>query len=427
MTTCQGSWLAAGIVHGLAYIPLATLLIGLGLRAVEPEIEEAGLLDLSPCGVLWHITLPRAAWSICATALLLAVLVMTDYSVTDILGVRTFSEEVYTQYQLKGNRVAPILLSLPVMLILVVTFAVTSRTIRQSAQPFFQGQVGQSMRIPLKRLGKAVGYSLLMIVTGIGIVLLVRLIQQSQGLSRIASAMRSFRLEWQTTLFVSFVTGLLVAILSVGLAGVLARGRTSKKLTGLMVITLLSIPAPSLAMTLISLFNAPPPPWLSSSLTAIGLPGDPLGMIYENSAIYIIGYTLRFLPFGILLVLPSIQRIPSAFEEAMRCEGGNWLAIWGELHWPAARRSALLAGLVVMIFSFGELDIASLLQVPACPMLSIRFFQLYPLWPVCRCRGGMHRIDDHDDSAGANTIFQYQHKRPGQSPAATYTLKHSIR
>ncbi len=51
-----GSPCAAGILHGVVYMPLAAVLCGIGLLAVEPELEEAGVLRCSSWRVIVGIT-----------------------------------------------------------------------------------------------------------------------------------------------------------------------------------------------------------------------------------------------------------------------------------------------------------------------------------------------------------------------------------
>ena len=50
----------AAVVHALAALPWVVLLTGVGLCAVEPELEESALLDFGPLRVLTRITLRRA-------------------------------------------------------------------------------------------------------------------------------------------------------------------------------------------------------------------------------------------------------------------------------------------------------------------------------------------------------------------------------
>src|SRR5205814_505656 len=79
------------------------LVAGVGLCAVEPELEESAVLDFGPWRVLTHVTLRRAIGAVAAAALAVAVLTAGDMTVTDLLQVRTYAEEAYLQYVLWGN------------------------------------------------------------------------------------------------------------------------------------------------------------------------------------------------------------------------------------------------------------------------------------------------------------------------------------
>ena len=57
------------VVHALAALPWVILIVGVGLCAVEPELEESALLDYGPGRVLLHVTLRRALGAIAAAAL----------------------------------------------------------------------------------------------------------------------------------------------------------------------------------------------------------------------------------------------------------------------------------------------------------------------------------------------------------------------
>ena len=90
-----GGWRAAVWIHGMAAVAWVMLLVGVGLRYVEPELEEAALLDTSASGVFWQVTLRRAAPAAGVAALWVALTVAAEMTVTDLYQVRTFAEEIY--------------------------------------------------------------------------------------------------------------------------------------------------------------------------------------------------------------------------------------------------------------------------------------------------------------------------------------------
>ncbi|MEM6331017.1 MAG: hypothetical protein AAF790_12300, partial [Planctomycetota bacterium] len=84
-------------VHGLAAAPWVALITAAALATVDRSQEEAASLDAGPLAVLLRITLRYAGAGAAAAALWCAVLVAGEMTVTDLLRVRTFAEEVYTQ------------------------------------------------------------------------------------------------------------------------------------------------------------------------------------------------------------------------------------------------------------------------------------------------------------------------------------------
>ena len=90
----------AAIIHALAALPWVVFLVGVGLRTVEPELEESAELEMPPSRVWFQVTLRRSLGAIAAAAVAVAVLTAGDMTVTDLLRVRTYAEEAYVQFTL---------------------------------------------------------------------------------------------------------------------------------------------------------------------------------------------------------------------------------------------------------------------------------------------------------------------------------------
>jgi iron(III) transport system permease protein len=84
----------------MAAVPWVVLIVGAALRNVEPELEEAALVEGSPWQVLWRVTLRRSAAAILATALWISVAVAGEITVTDMWQLRTYAEMVYIGFAL---------------------------------------------------------------------------------------------------------------------------------------------------------------------------------------------------------------------------------------------------------------------------------------------------------------------------------------
>jgi iron(III) transport system permease protein len=84
-------------LHSIAGLPWVVLIVGRGLRAVERSLEEDALLLMPGWLVLFRVTLPRASASILAAGLCVALQTAGEITITDLMQVRTYAEEVYTQ------------------------------------------------------------------------------------------------------------------------------------------------------------------------------------------------------------------------------------------------------------------------------------------------------------------------------------------
>jgi iron(III) transport system permease protein len=85
-------------IHAIGALPWAILLIGQGMTWVERELEEDALTSVPAWRVFFTITLRRSSAAIGAAAIWIALQTATEITITDLMQVRTFAEEVYTQF-----------------------------------------------------------------------------------------------------------------------------------------------------------------------------------------------------------------------------------------------------------------------------------------------------------------------------------------
>ncbi len=109
----------AAFIHAMASLPWVVFLAGVGLRTVEPELEESALMDWPAWRVFLGVTLRRSVGAIAGAAVAVAVLTAGDMTVTDLLQVRTYAEESYLQAQLGlGQGAAGLRVTLPMLFVL---------------------------------------------------------------------------------------------------------------------------------------------------------------------------------------------------------------------------------------------------------------------------------------------------------------------
>ncbi|HJZ53821.1 MAG TPA: hypothetical protein VKE74_02625, partial [Gemmataceae bacterium] len=105
-------------VHAAAGLPWVIWIVSLALRTADPRLEDDAMLAGGPRAVLWWVLWPRVRAAAVAAGCWVVVQALTEVTVTDLMMVRTFAEEVY--FQLVGNPAgvsAAVAVTLPVWLV----------------------------------------------------------------------------------------------------------------------------------------------------------------------------------------------------------------------------------------------------------------------------------------------------------------------
>jgi iron(III) transport system permease protein len=358
-TALRGSALAVGGIHALAHLPVAIVLMGISFQAVRREIEELALMEgAGPIRVFFAVTLRSALGSVLASFLWILWWLTTDYSVSDVLLVRTFPEELYTQFALNGRPAEPALVSLPQMLIFGALLWSFRRGLFSTEGKVESGRPPRPFRLGRWRLPITLAvYCFLLLLALMPVALLVTQLGPIKDLLQFAAV---FAPEIRTSLWTSFAAGLLCAGLSPGLAWYFIRRPRWRVFLGLYVIVMLAFPAPLLGMGLIQLFNHE------------GL----LGTVYDSPCMLLLAYTVRFLPLGVLLLTSSLQNLHRELETMARVDGCGELDVLRRIVVPLSLPAVLMTLFVTMILSLGELPCSLLVTPPGYATVASRFFSM---------------------------------------------------
>ncbi len=385
----QGVWLAgmpAAIwIHGIAAIPWVVLIVGAGLRLVEPELEEQALLDASPAHVFRHVTFPACYGALGVAALWVAVTISTEMAVTDLFAVRTFAEEIYTQtvagpWLVEGRFIGPpgfipcLLLSMALILagmVLLVSVASTRRPPSRrrlltyslgSGRPLAAAAMAILLLIviavPLVNLSAKAGLVVTQTATG-----RIREWSPSKFLEMVAFAPRDYGEEFGWTLLI----GLLAATAAVAVGALLAwlacRRGIARILVWLLTAAALATPGPVIGLAVIRLLNQPAVPLLD--------------FLYSQSILApCMAQAIRALAPAILIPWFAFRSISPAVLEAARVDGaGTWRQLL-QIALPMRRSAILLAWLTSAIVATGDLAASVLTVPPGVNTLSIRIFTL---------------------------------------------------
>src|SRR5205814_1450665 len=123
------------------------LIVGVGLRSVETELEEEALLAAGAWPVLWRVTLPRSRGAIAAAALWLGLQAASEITATDVLLVPTLAEEIHTQFTMGGPDALgrTLLIALPGITLTWLALLLLVPLLERSLPPLQLGFSGQRL------------------------------------------------------------------------------------------------------------------------------------------------------------------------------------------------------------------------------------------------------------------------------------------
>lgn len=386
-------WPGAVWVHVMAALPWVVLIVGAGLWWVEPELEEQALLDGSPWQVFCRVTWRNALTSVGLAALWVLITTAGEMTVTDLFSVRTYAEELYTQYAV-GNEpghaplaVLPgvILTAVLVAAGLALCVALVSRDRPLSLRPRRVFPLGR-WRAPVGALVAAgllllVGIPLGSLCYKAGVVVSLTDEGWQRGWSlwkclgiAAASPLR-YRREFAWSLGIGALAASAAVVAGAGLAWLALAGRRATLLrrlaaAGVLAVAALglALPGPVLALGTIRLLNHP-------AWAAIGWPADV--DLYGRT---ILGPWLvlcaRGLAPAVFILWHAFRTVPPELMECAALEGaGSWTRL-GRIVLPSRLQAVGLAWLVAFAVAVADLAASVLVVPPGMTTLAIRIFDL---------------------------------------------------
>ncbi|MEN1678901.1 MAG: hypothetical protein AAGJ46_04870 [Planctomycetota bacterium] len=384
--------LGAGLVHGLAATPWVALIAGAALRCIDREEEEAALLDASPPAVLLRVTSRHAAAGLAVGALWVAVTVSAEMTVTDLLQVRTFAEEVYTQAVIGAfdprsdvpASLGPRGLAAGISLIALLGAAAIGGVRPWVVKGMAMTGAGWRWRMR-SRVTRSTAAVLLWASVGLLLAAPVASLATQAGVT-VERVGDSWRRGWSAPKLVSAVVtspwihredvatsaglGVMVATgaVAVGL-GWAWRMSCSRRpplvsLAGLAIC--LVMPGPLLGVACIGLMNHP---WDS--------PFAPLTWLYDHTlAAPWLVQMVRATPIATLVLWPALASVPNSLLDAAKAEGAGPLRRLLMVAAPMRLRALAAAWVAALAVSVGELSATKLVLPPGWTTVAERVFTL---------------------------------------------------
>ncbi len=374
----------AAFVHAVAALPWVVFLVGVGLSRVEPELEDAAVLDYPLLWVAVHVSLRRAMGSIVGAMLVVTVLTAGDMTVTDLLQVRTYAEESYIQAQLTmGQGASAVIAAGPMIAVLGVLIVWAARALLRADPARLPSGTLEPRRWSLGRWRLPVGAGCLLLVGNLVSLPIYGLIWRagrvgSPPVWSLGGLTGSVARAWpdlisptslgpwyetldSRPLVATLAWSALGATIAVSMAWPLAwlsRDRVAWR----------SVAAMSAALAL-----AAPGPVVGESLKRAYLN---LPLVHDSSAILVLAYVARTLPFALLILWPAVRTLPIEHLETARLDGmGGWRQ-FRRIGLPMTARAIVAAWSVAFVLAMGELPAANFVAEPGRWPVSLEVWRL---------------------------------------------------
>lgn len=376
------------VLHGIAATPWVALLGVAALQAVDRRREEQGLLDASSAQVLRRVTLREAAPAFVAVGVVVAVLAATEIAVTDLLRVRTFAEETYTQAaagQLTGDasdRGGMVRLLSGVGALGLIAAAALATLVSKLKPLADEDDQSTPWQIKAPCCGR-LSLLLIAITAALVVVPLGSLVYRAgvliepdeEGVRRTWSATKAVVsvavAPWQhrRELGVSLTLGATVATTAT-LLGLMAAWamRRSERWTVIVVYAAalaMAVPGPVVGVVVIRLLNQP-----------LDSPAAWLGELYGTWFAPWLAQMVRITPIAALLSWPSMASVSNDLLGAARSDGAGPFARATRILLPLCWPTIAAVWLIAFAWSVGELSATALVVPPGTPPLSVRLLSL---------------------------------------------------
>lgn len=347
------------VVLALALAPVVTSLVAIGLRAVDPSLEEAALLVAGPRRAATRILLPLIRPAIALAGLVVFSLAFSELGVPMFLRVPVYPGMVFSR--LGGVDYAPgeaFGLALPLFAVAIALLAFERRA---AGRRSFAVLGMRSREVPALRLGRARPFAVAFVAaaTLVPLAPLASLaVRAARGRGFTALPRWIGASAWYS-LFDALAAGTLVLAIAVVIGHAAARRRRGG--VGLDAVAVLAFvtPASLLGVGLVAAWNRP-------SLQAV----------YGTSAIVALALAGRYGAVGLRTAAVSFSQASEHYEEAAAIAGAPFLRRLGRILVPMHARGLAAAWLLAVVFCLRDLETAVLLYPAGQEPLTVRIFTL---------------------------------------------------
>ncbi|HET6572766.1 MAG TPA: hypothetical protein VFG68_04120 [Fimbriiglobus sp.] len=382
--------LPAAWVHGMAGLPWVAWIVSAGLRTADRGLEEDALLIGGPAAVFRRVLLPRAALASVAAAGWVAVQAATEITVTDAMMVRTFAEEVYTQFvAAAGGLAGAVAVTLPAWVAAVLIGGWVARAAARAydAPPAEAGRPLDLKLGPRTRWMAAAGVWLAAaLFAGLPLAALAWKAggggtQHGWGPVELAEGLRKVVRTDGRVLLVSLSAAVGSGLVAAGLAwaacGLAGGSRWFGRSLFVLCVVLAVTPGPVVGLGLkdaiAGLVDAEE--WVLAR-AGVSLTFPPLRSALFDQPLPIAAAwaaVVRLFPVAVVVIWPAVRAVPRDLLEAAKLDG---VSVWRYVLVPLTGPAVVWAVLAVAALALGEVSASKLVEPPGWPSYILRLFDL---------------------------------------------------
>lgn len=341
----------AVLVTTLAYFPFVFLPVAALLRTLDAGEEQvARSLGVGPLGAFVRTVLPRLRPAVSGGALLVALHLLAEYGVLEMMRYQTFTTAILQQYavgfsDVRGSLLASVLL---VLCLVVLTLEVAARG-RARVARLGSGAGTRSRPLPLGRWTVPVLAALTTVVAlavAVPVVMVLRWLVVGTSAATGGGMPDDLLRVTLGTLGLALAGGLLAVVL--GLPGALLLDRSRGWL--------------ALALERTT-FVASALPGVVVALALVTLSVRWAPALYQTAVVLLLAYAILFLPRAMVALRSGLAAAPPELSEAARALGAGGPAVLRRVVLPLAAPS-VLAGFVLVALAISTELTATLILAP---------------------------------------------------------------
>ncbi len=348
----------------LTFLPIVTIIVMSGLKALDPALEEAGRIVAGPWSVGFKLLVPAIWPSLTLAGIIVFTLAFSEIGVPMLMRVQVYPSVIFSR--IGGHAFEPSMaavLVLPLLIVAIFLFSIDRLWLDQRS---FGGMVlsrppktalFSGKHRPLTRFF-CISASMLSVIPFLE---LAHRALSADFFNTLSGALPSL---WNSVSAAGLTATLLLAC-ALPICHSLARKKLIAKIVDAFLGFGFFLPSAVLGIGLIGAWNRPATEF-----------------VYGSELILILGYLMRYAVVGVRALAASIVQSPESLEDAARAYGAGYLRILFYIIVPMHRRGLVLAWLLVFAFSMRDLETAVMYYPPGTEPLSVRFFTLEANSPV---------------------------------------------